>query len=123
MRDDSIAPGDTQTFTYTAAMPETFEGESGAGGCETGTFPVTNTVTLAGEAGEDSVTVCVAAATAFTITKTVDDETATPGQTVTYTITVENTGSAAGGTTSYERLRQPPEPGRGHVRSHRRNVQ
>ena len=94
----SIAPGDTQTFTYTAAMPETFEGESGTGGCETGTFPVTNTVTLAAEAGEDSVTVCVEAAAAFTITKTVDDETATPGQTVTYTITVENTGSAAGGT-------------------------
>ena len=81
-------------------MPETFEGESGAGGCETGTFPVSNTATLAEEAGEDSVTVCVEAAAAFTITKTVDDETAAPDQDVTYTITVENTGST-GGTTSF----------------------
>ena len=70
----SIAPGDTQTFTYTAAMPETFEGESGTGGCETGTFPVADTVTLAGEAGEDSVTVCVEAAAAFTVEKTADAE-------------------------------------------------
>ena len=92
-----IAPGESQTFTYTAAMPDTFGGESGT--CATGSFPVTNTATLAGDAGEDSVTVCVEAAAAFTIEKTADPETATAGQEVEYSITVTNTGSTSGSTT------------------------
>src|SRR5688500_9375245 len=94
-----IAPGDTQTFTYTATVPETFEGESGTGGCETGFFPISNTATLDGEAGDDSITVCVEASPEFTIEKTADDLTASPGQEITYTITVENTGSTGGTTT------------------------
>ena len=80
-------------------MPETFEGESGTGGCETGSFPISNTATLAGEGGaEDAVTVCVAAAAAFTIEKSADPETTTPGEDVEYTVTVTNNGSTSGST-------------------------
>jgi fimbrial isopeptide formation D2 family protein/uncharacterized repeat protein (TIGR01451 family) len=106
----SIPAGDTQTFTYTVTMPATFEGESGTGGCETGRFPVTNTATLDDEAGDDSVTVCVAAAPEFTIDKTVDDETAIPGQEITYTITVENTGSTGGSTSFVDHFDDSVDP-------------
>jgi uncharacterized repeat protein (TIGR01451 family) len=95
---NTIAAGQDQIFTYTAAMPSTFSGSSGTGGCSTGQFPVINTVTLA-NGDSDSARVCVNAAPAFTVTKSASPSTATPGQTVTYTITVTNTGTASGSTT------------------------
>ena len=107
----SIAPGDTQTFTYTAKVPKTFQGESGTGGCDPGSFPVTNTATLPDEAGDDSATVCVAAAPEFTIEKTVDDATAIPEQAVTYTITVTNTGAAPGSTSFLDDFDNRLDPG------------
>ena len=94
----SIAPGGSETFTYTAVMPSSFTSGGGTGGCPTGEFPVLNTATLA-NGQQASYTVCVIAAPKFTILKTADTATATPGQTVTYTITVTNTGTAPGSTT------------------------
>ncbi|HVK29803.1 MAG TPA: choice-of-anchor P family protein [Nocardioides sp.] len=93
----TIPAGGSQTFTYTATMPESFTGPSGGGTCAPGSYPVHNTVTLDNDA-TSGVTVCVGAAANFTIAKAVDDETPEPGQTVHYTITVENTGDAAGST-------------------------
>lgn len=94
----TIPAGGAQTFTYTAGMPESFSGPSGGGACEPGSYPLRNTVTLANDA-TSGVTVCVGAAANFTVTKSVDDATPAPGQTVRYTITVENIGDAAGSTT------------------------
>lgn len=91
----TIAAGQSQTFTYTAAMPTTFSGSTGA--CGTGSYPIVNNVTLANNQ-TNGVTVCVGAGPNFTITKDVDDNTPEPGQTVTYTLKVKNTGSAEGST-------------------------
>ena len=107
----TIPGGDSQSFTYTAAMPETFEGESGTGGCAAGFFPVTNTATLDGDIGEDTVTVCVEAAAAFTIEKIADAETATPGQDIEYTITVTNNGSTSGSTSFVDDFDNSLNPG------------
>jgi uncharacterized repeat protein (TIGR01451 family)/fimbrial isopeptide formation D2 family protein len=94
-----LAAGESQTFTYTATMPATFSGVPGTGGCGAGRYPVGNTATLSGTGGASStVTMCVLAAPTFKVTKTADDVTADPGQSITYTIVVENTGNAAGST-------------------------
>ena len=98
MRPASIAPGDKQTFTYQAKVPDTFEGESGTGGCDTGFFPISNTATLEGVAGGGGVTVCVQAAPEFTMRRRGRPD-RDPGQEITYTITVKNTGSAGGAAT------------------------
>lgn len=95
----TVAAGETVTFTYTATVPASFGPTSGGGDCTTGTYPLENTASLADGPGA-SVTLCVAAAPDFAVTKTVDDASGVPGQVVTYTITVENTGTAAG-TTSF----------------------
>ncbi len=92
------ANGGTQTFTYSAAMPATFTDGAGTGGCPAGTFPVINTVRLTSGA-QDTVRVCVTASPDLVVTKTASPSTTTPGSTVTYTITVENKGKAAGSTT------------------------
>jgi uncharacterized repeat protein (TIGR01451 family) len=92
------AGGGTQTFTYTATMPTTFTDGAGSGGCAPGTFPVINTVRLS-SGSEDTVRVCVTASADLQVTKTASPSTTTPGSTVTYTITVENKGKAAGSTT------------------------
>jgi uncharacterized repeat protein (TIGR01451 family) len=92
------ANGGTQSFTYTAAMPATFSDGAGSGGCAPGTFPVLNTVQLS-SGSQDSVRVCVAASADLKVTKTASPSTTTPGSTVTYTVTVENKGKAAGSTT------------------------
>lgn len=95
---DDILSGESQTFTYTADMPASFASNASVGTCESGSFSVPNNATLAG-GSVASVEVCVAAATAFTVTKTVDDGTVAAGEVVTYTITIENTGTASGSTT------------------------
>ncbi len=99
----SIPAGGHQDFTYTATMPTTFTSGAGTGGCATGTYPESNTATLsgavaAGASPSATVVVCVAAAPAFTIAKTVSNATPAPGSSVIYTITVTNTGSAVGST-------------------------
>ncbi|WP_186449810.1 choice-of-anchor P family protein [Nocardioides sp. J9] len=93
----TIPAGGSQTFTYSAAMPTSFSGPSGGEGCEPGTYPVLNAVALANAQAADS-TVCVGAAADFEIAKSVDDASPEPGATVTYTVTVTNTGKAAGST-------------------------
>jgi uncharacterized repeat protein (TIGR01451 family) len=93
----TISAGSSQTFTVTADMPTSFTGASGGGGCQPGQFPVIDTVTLT-EGGSSGATVCVTASPAFTITKSASPTSATPGQQVTYTITVTNGGSASGST-------------------------
>ncbi|WP_460848562.1 choice-of-anchor P family protein [Nocardioides ultimimeridianus] len=94
----SLDPGASQTFTYSATMPTTFGSGAGTAGCSTDRFPVSNTAALAGGAGSATAVVCVSGTPAFAITKTVDNRTPAPGATVTYTITVSNTGKAAGST-------------------------
>ncbi|WP_183407165.1 choice-of-anchor P family protein [Nocardioides marmorisolisilvae] len=100
----SLAPGASQTFTYTATLPGTFSGAKGGGTCTSSQYRFNNAVSLGTGSSTASVDVCVSAAAAFTVTKTVDDETADPGQTVTYTIKVQNTGLAAGSTTWSDNL-------------------
>ena len=93
-----INPGKSQVFTVTADMPSTFDGTPGTNGCGTNQFPVIDTVTLTGGGGT-SATVCVTATPSFTIQKTASPASASPGQKVTYTITVTNNGTASGSTT------------------------
>jgi uncharacterized repeat protein (TIGR01451 family) len=92
----SINPGGSQVFTVTANMPTSFTGTPGAG-CGPNQFPVVDTVTLNG-GGSSGATVCVNASPSFTISKVASTNSATPGQKVTYTITVTNNGSAPGST-------------------------
>jgi uncharacterized repeat protein (TIGR01451 family) len=92
----TLNPGISETFKYTANMPTSFTSGSGTGGCQPGQFPVPNTATLANSAGQVTFTECVIAAPSFTINKTADKTTANPGDTVTYTITVTNNGTASG---------------------------
>ena len=94
----TIAPGGTQTFTYTAKMPASFSTGGGTDGCPPNEFPVSNTATLASGAQATTV-VCVTANPSFGITKKASEATANPGDTVTYTITVTNSGTGAGSTT------------------------
>ena len=89
----TISAGASQVFTFAATMPSTF---TGASTCANG-YLVSNTATLAGGAG-DTASVCVSAASSFTITKTASSPTSVPGGTITYTVTVKNTGSASGST-------------------------
>ena len=89
----SLNPGDSQVFKFTATMPATFSGPSTC----SGGYTVTNTATITGVTPA-TAPVCVAASPAFTITKTANKATAAPGETVTYTVKVKNTGSAPGST-------------------------
>ncbi|HEX9712068.1 MAG TPA: choice-of-anchor P family protein [Actinomycetota bacterium] len=98
-----IAPnGGTAGFSYTARITGDFTGEPGGGGCGEGQFPVVNMVAVDGD--DDSATVCVTAAPDFSVVKTANPTTVdlsdgdTSNDTVTYTITVTNSGAAAGST-------------------------
>jgi uncharacterized repeat protein (TIGR01451 family) len=98
-----IEPGQSQTWTYTGTMPTTFTGDPGGNGCSGGptppaTYPVRNVVVLANGSNDDAV-VCVTASPTLTVQKTANPSTANPGQLVTYTIVISNTGSAPGSTT------------------------
>ncbi|MCX6397376.1 MAG: hypothetical protein NTV23_12880 [Propionibacteriales bacterium] len=93
-----IESGKDQTFTYSAKIPASFTGDSGGADCPDGTFPVANAVNVTGGPSDD-VTLCVPAAPKFTVAKTVDTAVVDPGATVTYTVTVKNTGDASGSTT------------------------
>jgi len=91
----TIEPGESQSFVYTASMPSTFTGQAGGGACTSSQYLVRNDVTVAGQLVTRK-DICVTAAPSFTITKEADPTKADPGQTVTYTITVTNNGTAAG---------------------------
>ncbi|WP_182378732.1 choice-of-anchor P family protein [Nocardioides sp. WS12] len=93
-----LLSGGEQEFTYDAVLPATYSGTSGVEPCQAGEYPVANLVRIDGEVVADE-TVCVAAAPEFTVDKSADDVTATPGQVITYKVTVRNTGSVAGSTT------------------------
>ncbi len=94
----TINPGLTQTITYTMKMPASFTGAPGTTcALNPGSYAVINTVTVTSGAS-DSETVCVSAAPAFTITKEASSLTAAAGGTITYTVTVRNTGTAPGST-------------------------
>jgi uncharacterized repeat protein (TIGR01451 family)/fimbrial isopeptide formation D2 family protein len=98
----TIEAKSSKTWTYTAAMPDSFTGTPGGNGCnpagEDQQYPVRNVVVLANNNTDDAV-VCVPAAPEFTVVKTADPTNAQAGQTVTYTIKVTNSGDAAGSTT------------------------
>ena len=91
----TIDAGASQIFTVTADMPTSFTTSSGNSTCE---FPVIDTVQIAKGGPSSKATVCVTASPSFFITKTAKPTSATPGQLVTYTITVTNKGSAPGST-------------------------
>ncbi|MGH9226966.1 MAG: beta strand repeat-containing protein [Acidimicrobiales bacterium] len=91
-----VPAGQTVTLTYDGTVKGTFSGSPG--GCGAGQFPVSNSVTITGGAG-DSATLCVAAAPVLSSTKSVNPTSANVGGSVTYTITVTNSGAADGTTT------------------------
>jgi uncharacterized repeat protein (TIGR01451 family) len=95
----TINAGGSQMFTYTVNMPATFTGTSGGGGCAEGKYPITNVATLTNARHAD-VTVCVAAAPIMAVTKAADRATANPNDTINYTLTVTNSGTAPGSTTA-----------------------
>ena len=100
-----IDPGLTQTFSYTAVMPTTFDEGSSTDGCSPGQFAIKNTVTVSGTIVATK-TVCVNASPGITFTKVALKPDGTPlgvvnpGDTVLYRITATNGGNAAG-TASY----------------------
>jgi len=95
----SVSTKKTTVLTYTAKVIGTFSSGSGTGGCSTGQFPVVNSVTLTVGTGTGA-TLCVTAAPNITSSKAVTPNPASVGQTVTYTITLDNTKGTADGTTT-----------------------
>ena len=93
----AVPAKDFVTLTYKATVKGTFNGGPGPN-CTTGQYPVINTVTITGGTG-DTNTLCVNASPVLTTDKTVSSSTADPGDTVTYTITVTNSGNADATTT------------------------
>ena len=95
----TIPAGESETFTYTAVIPDVLTGPSGGSGCDDGSYAITNTVIVEVGGADGSATICVPAAPRFEVAKSVDDTTGEPGQSVSYTVTVTNTGHVAGSTT------------------------
>ena len=93
-----INPGGSQVFTYTAKMPASFTGSSGGNGCSSTQYPVRNVVVLDNGDDDDSI-VCVNASPTFTVEKTAGPTPTSTGETVNYTITVTNGGTAPGSIT------------------------
>jgi uncharacterized repeat protein (TIGR01451 family) len=97
----TLAPGDSQTFTYTAKMPSTFPDDTfkGQAPCTAAQFRVQNNATLA-SGGTATANVCVNAAPHFVPVKTNDAPAGgvAPGATVNYTVKITNDGSASGST-------------------------
>ena len=98
-----LAPnGGSAQFSYTGTITGTYSGPSGTGGCDEGSYPVVNIVTVHGD--DDSKTVCVVVDPEFRVTKEVGpseidlSDGDTSNDTVTYTVTVENIGKAEGST-------------------------
>ena len=91
----TLAPGESKSWSYQAQMPLT--GTTGTAPCSDTQFKVTNTAT------SENITVhadvCVDTAR-FVVSKTNNSPAGgvAPGATVTYQVTVTNTGSAAGST-------------------------
>ena len=94
----TLNPGDTVVLTYDAALKE-----ASSGAFPQGTNNVVNTATADSDETDplsDTETVTVTTAANVTIDKVVSTGTASPGDTVTYMITVENTGDAPANNTS-----------------------
>jgi uncharacterized repeat protein (TIGR01451 family) len=106
-----LNPGTHQDFTSTATLPTTYGATPGGSGCTGSTYPVSNTATLAGATTGFTATVCVPATPAYTITKTASTTATQPGKPVTYTVTVKNTGAAAGSTTFTDDFDDRIDPG------------
>jgi uncharacterized repeat protein (TIGR01451 family) len=79
----SVSAGTTTHLTVTVTVNQ---------GLGNGTI-LTNTASVSGKSAQDTTIVHVVAQPTFTITKTDGKATATPGETLTYTITVTNTSS------------------------------
>ncbi len=95
----NVPANSSKNLTYTGTVIGTFSTGEGTGGCGSGQFPVVNTATLS-TGGSASATLCVNAGPAFTVTKTADRQSSTIGGIANYTITVTNTGTASGTTTT-----------------------
>jgi uncharacterized repeat protein (TIGR01451 family) len=91
-----VAAKSSVTLTYQGTVKGTFSGSQT--GCQPGQYPVVNNVTVTGGTG-DTNTLCVTASAVITTTKTVNRNNVEPGDVVTYTITVTNSGDADGVTT------------------------
>jgi uncharacterized repeat protein (TIGR01451 family) len=90
----------TQSFSYTAKMPSSFADNTNLGlsPCQSDQFRIENSAKLAGATSGTTSDVCVNASPHFTATKTANPTVANPGDTVTYTVTVRNNGTAPGST-------------------------
>jgi uncharacterized repeat protein (TIGR01451 family) len=88
----SVPPGtNTVTLTYQGVVGGTFSG--GNGSCGTGQFPVINRVTLTPGTGTSN-TLCVNAAPSLSLTKDTPTTTVVSGDTITYTLSYFNSGTA-----------------------------
>ena len=102
-----LDPGQTETFSYSAVMPATFDGTPGTDNCGSNQFPVVNNVVPVSGEGT-SAKVCVTANPHFLFTKNANPMTVNAGGTVTYTITVTNDGQAPGMTSFTDTSSPPP---------------
>jgi uncharacterized repeat protein (TIGR01451 family)/fimbrial isopeptide formation D2 family protein len=98
----ALNPGQTLYFSFDATIPTQFFGSPNTTNPCAGQFDIINTVNVTGDSAQTDT--CVTATPAFTVTKVAKDAngnvitSANPGDTITYVITVTNTGSAPGST-------------------------
>jgi uncharacterized repeat protein (TIGR01451 family) len=110
-----VPAGTTLELTYTGTVVGAFSGPPGGNGCGGSQYPVINRVAISGGTGAENV-LCVTAAAVLASSKSVSPISTGVGGTVTYTVRVTNTGSAAATATvvdDYDQAHLDPGPASG----------